>query len=450
MNQPPGEPASTCTYMAAYGLQAGVGVFHPWVRVDRAGCIVAMGTGVPTPAASDTTYDLGHRILVPGLVNAHSHAFQRLIRGHTQARGAHDPSSFWSWRDAMYNAAGRLDPKQLYRATRDCFAEMVASGITCVGEFHYVHHQPDGTPYPEANELSHRVIEAAADTGIRLTLLEVYYARSGHGASALAEQRRFCDPSVEAYLARVDRLRALQVRYPGLRVGLAPHSIRAVGLRDLEAIARYAQRHDMVVHTHVSEQPLENAQCRDEHNCTPTQVLARAGLLARPRRFTAVHAIHVDARDLELLAGQNVCACPTTEADLADGIVPAHRYLEKGTNLCLGSDSNAVIDLIQEARLLEMHTRLLTGARLCLAAEGPEATTRLGPALWKIASSNGAIALGRPDLGQLAVGHPFDAVVLKPSYPSVSEDPEAAFDACLCAGTAAAVEQVYIAGKRVR
>jgi len=436
--------------MASYGLQGGVGVHNPWVRVDSAGSIVATGTGIPTPVAHDTTYDLGHRLLLPGLVNAHSHAFQRLIRGRTQARGAQDPSSFWSWRDAMYEAVGRLDPEQLYRATRECFAEMVASGITCVGEFHYVHHQANGAPYPEENELSHRVIEAAADTGIRLTLLEVYYARAGHGSPASAQQRRFCDSSVEAYLARVDRLRGLESRYPGLRVGLAPHSIRAVGLRDLEAIARYAECHDLVVHTHVSEQPGENAQCQAEHGCTPTQVLARAGLLARSGRFTAVHAIHVDARDLELLAQQNVCACPTTEADLADGIVPAHRYLANGTNLCLGSDSNTVIDLIQEARLLEMHTRLLTGSRLCLAGENPGETTRLGPGLWQVASANGGVALGRPELGKLAVGHPFDAVVLQPSYPSVREDPEAALDACMCAGTAAAVEQVYIAGKRVR
>ncbi len=438
----------TCTYMAAYGVVDGHAIANPWVRVDQAGVIVATGTGIAPTAAEDTAYDLGHRLLLPGMVNAHSHAFQRTIRGRTHTRHSQtsDPSNFWSWREAMYRAANALDPDGIYAATRDCFDEMLRAGITCVGEFHYLHHRPDGRPYDDPNTLSNQIIAAANDVGIRLVLLEVYYARAGHQRGPLPEQRRFCDGDIEAYFARVDALRRLCS--DSFEVGLAPHSIRAVGLDDLTAIAEYAGRHNFVVHTHVSEQPRENVECRNEYGCTPTQLLARAGLLARPRAFTAVHAIHIDDRDLELLGQQNVCACPTTEADLGDGIVPADRYLSAGTNLCLGSDSNAVVDLIQEARLLEMHTRLVTGKRMCLLPSS--GGTRIGEALMKIASTNGATALGQPKLGILAVGHPFDAVVVEPGLPTVCDDPEAAFDGLMCTGTASAVCHVYVAGRRVR
>lgn len=431
--------------MAAHGVVDGHSCEHPWVRVDATGTIVATGVGVPPTAAHDTAFDLGHRLLLPGMVNAHSHAFQRLIRGKTHTLAAGNPDSFWSWRTAMYAAATTLDPDGVYQATRDCFAEMLAAGITCVGEFHYLHHRPDGRPYDQANALSQAVIAAATDVGIRLALLEVFYARAGHQQQLLPEQRRFCDASVEAYFARVDALRGRSSQQ--LTIGLAPHSVRAVGFDALVAIADYATRHNMVVHTHVSEQPRENRECHAEHGCSPTEILARAGLLARPRTFTAVHAIHISERDIELLATQNVCACPTTEADLGDGIVAADRLLAAGSNLCVGSDSNAVIDLVQEARLLEMHTRLATGRRLCLLSAQRQ---QLGPILWNIASTNGATALGRPDLGELSVGRPFDAVVCEPAYPKVADEPNAAFDAMMAAGTAACIRQVFVGGRRLR
>ncbi|MCA9702042.1 MAG: formimidoylglutamate deiminase, partial [Myxococcales bacterium] len=372
---------------------------------------------------------------------------QRMIRGATHRRAHGDPSSFWSWRQAMYAAANALDPEGVYEQTRACFAEMLARGITCVGEFHYLHHQADGRPYADANELSRQVIRAAADVGLRLCLLEVYYSRAGIGHEGpLPEQRRFCDGSVDAYLARLDTLRSLAADNPDwLRLGVTPHSVRAVRAGELGELAAYAGEHDLVVHAHVSEQPLENQQCREEHGRTPLEVFADAGCLERPHRFTAVHAIHVSEGDLGLLRGQQICACPSTEADLGDGVVPAGAWLAHGAAVALGSDSNAVIDLIQEARLLEMHERLHRQARLCLTDE----EGAVAPVLAAAATVAGARALGRPELGRLAVGSPFDAVGVDLDHLSLrGVAPQRALDALFLTGSAEPIAQVWVGGRR--
>jgi len=430
-------------FTAAHGVIDGAWVDEPYLEVDAAGAIVRAQTGTPPPdqRADLPLHELGRAILLPGLINAHSHAFQRSIRGATHRAAIGDPSTFWSWREAMYSAAQRLDPDGVYQLTRACFAEMLRAGITCVGEFHYLHHRPDGGLYDDPNELSNQIIRAADEVGLRLVLLEVFYQRAGAGRPPLPEQRRFCDPSLDTYLARVDALRAR-----GVDVGLAPHSVRAVARPQLQGLADYAARAGLVVHAHVSEQPRENHECAAEHGgLSPTQVFAASGCLDRPRAFSAVHAIHVDAADLALLAGQHVCACPTTEADLGDGIVPAADHLAHGAHIALGSDSNAVIDLIQEARLLEMHERLRSGRRLCLCpADG-----QLGLALLRAATIAGASALGRPDLGALTVGAPFDAITVDRDHPSLADvAPEHLLDALMLAGSAAPVDRVYIAGRR--
>jgi formimidoylglutamate deiminase len=424
-------------------------VRNPKIRFDRAsGQILAIetdGSGSATLGEGpELVQDLGHGLLLPGFVNAHSHAFQRAIRGATQRRAAADPSSFWSWRTAMYAAANTLEPEDVHAQTRDCFAEMLARGITCVGEFHYLHHQQDGRPYADPNELSRQVIRAAADVGLRLCLLEVYYARAGVGHDGpLPEQRRFCDGSTDAYLARLDELRPL--RSPSLGLGVAPHSIRAVRADELARLAAYAHEHDLPIHAHVSEQPLENQQCEAEHGRSPLQVFADAGCLARAHAFTAVHAIHVGAPELELLRGQQVCACPTTEADLGDGVVPAVDWLAHDATLALGSDSNAVIDLVVEGRLLEMHERLQRQARLCLRDEAGH----VAPVLLSAATTGGARALGRPELGRLAVGSPFDAVLFDLDHPSLRNVPdEFVLDALWLAGSAEPITQVWVGGRR--
>jgi formimidoylglutamate deiminase len=273
-------------------------------------------------------------------------------------------------------------------------------------------------------------------------LLEAFYGRSGPGRAPTVEQTRFCDGSVDAYLERVDQLRS-----EGMCVGIAPHSVRAVSFDDLRRLADYAHAHDLPLHAHVSEQPGENEVCRDEYGLTPTQVLAEAGALARTRGFTAVHAIHLEDGDRRLLSEQIACACPTTAADLGDGILSACDLHARGTLLSLGSDTNTVIDLIQEARLLEADERLRTHSRLRLCDEAG----RIWPVLLAAATSGGASALGRGDLwGTIGVGRPFDACAIDMDHPTLGGiAPQAMMDALLLSGTAAPVERVFVGGDRV-
>ncbi len=408
--------------------------------VDAHGVIVRAGdrsTIVDPPYAR--VRDFGRCIVLPGMIDVHSHAFQRAIRGATQRRAVTDPTSFWSWRTAMYDAAMRFDPDDVFAITKLAFSEMLRAGITCVGEFHYLHHRPDGGTYDDPNELSWQIVRAADAVGIRLVLLEVFYARAGAGLPPLPEQRRFCDRDVDAFLARVEAVRAR-----GVTVGIAPHSVRAVERDHIRVLAEYAHAHGLPLHVHVSEQPRENEECIAEHGCTPMQLLADVGALARPRGFTAVHAVHVDDRDRDLLADQSVCACPTTEADLGDGILQASLLVARGCNLALGSDSNAVIDLVQEARLLEMGERLRTGTRLCLRSrEGDVASTLAG-----IASAGGAVALGRAHaIGRLSVGLSFDAAIVGLHHPFFAGiEPERAPDALFTSGNADSVQHVVVGG----
>ncbi|MCA9651264.1 MAG: formimidoylglutamate deiminase [Myxococcales bacterium] len=436
-----GPASSSIVYRAAHGVIEGRWVDEPWLAVDEGGTITALGhAGQAEPPAELLQRDLGPVMLLPGMVDAHSHAFQRAIRGATHRRGAHDPSSFWSWREAMYARAQTLDPEGVHAITRQAFAEMLRAGITCVGEFHYLHHQPDGRPYADPNELSAQVLRAAAEVGIRVVLLQVLYLRAGHGQPALPEQRRFCDADVDAYLRRVDDLRSR-----GVPLGLAPHSVRAVPRPALLEAIRYAHAHGLPLHAHLSEQPRENEECRAEHGVTPTRLLVDAGACERARGLTAVHAVHTTAEDHRLLAGQHVCACPTTEADLGDGIVPAVELRDAGVEVALGSDSNAVIDLVQEARLLEMDERLRGQARLRLCDE----RGRLGPALLHAATEAGASALGQSaTLGRLGVGRPFDALTVgldDPFFEGIASDH--LLDALMCAGTARAVRHVFVGGQ---
>lgn len=410
------------------------------VRIDVGadGRVTSLGsTSERDEAALQRSF--GNALVLPGLINAHSHAFQRGIRGQTHRRMSGE-NSFWSWRTAMYGAAAALDPEGLHAITRSAFAEMLRSGITHVGEFHYVHHQPGGAPYDDANELSWAVVQAARDVGIRLTLLEVFYSRAGNGLAPLPEQHRFCDGSVDKYLQRVDALRTA-----GVDVGITPHSVRAATAPEIQELVAYAREHDLVVHTHLSEQPRENEECLAEHGTTPAGVFESCGALERPHTFTAVHATHLDDDDFHRLSAQNVCACPTTEADLGDGILDAARLQSVGASLSLGSDSNAVIDLIQEARLLEMHDRLARRAR-CRLNDGSGA---LGPVLARAATVGGARALGSGG-GTLKVGEPFDAVVVDLEHPFFAHVPaEHALDALFSAGTSAAVRQVMVGGREM-
>lgn len=342
------------------------------------------------------------RLMLPGAVNAHSHAFQRAFRGHVQwrASGADD---FWSWRDRMYATANRLDPDGVEAVSALAFLEMIESGITHVGEFHYLHHAPDGTPYADPEELALRVVAAARRVGLRITLLRVAYARAGAGLPARPDQARFVDARPEDVLAAIERLRRLE-QDPMVQVGLAAHSVRALDRAWLDVLGTF----DGVVHAHVSEQPAENRACVEEHGVSPLEVLHRAGLVHD--RFTAVHLTWPLDGDVERLAsaGGSVCACPTTELDLGDGFLP--RAAAQALPICLGSDSHAVIDLWQEARSVELHLRGVHTERNVLAPEGA-GRDALASHVLEMATTNGARALGVSECG-VAVGAPADLVTL--------------------------------------
>jgi len=441
---PVGRNQGACIYRAAWAYIDGKLVRDAWIELDDTGSIRAIASEhepcqrLTESASVLRCVDLGHVLLVPGFVNAHSHGFQRALRGRAQRHGLHTPSSFWSWRTRMYELANSLDPDAFQRVTTLAYRDMLRSGVTCVGEFHYLHHQPDGRPYSDPDELSVRVAEAAREVGIRLCLLEVYYARSAFDRPLEREQRRFADGTVERLLARVERLRGR-----GLQLGIAPHSVRAVPAQDIRVLAEYAHQHALPLHMHVAEQAQELESCVAEHGVTPVELLERLGCFSQPHVFTAVHAIRVSDSDILRLAEQTVCACPTTEADLGDGIVPAVELARAGVTLALGSDSNAIVDLVQESRLLEMHTRLDKRERLCLrATDGSVATTLLDAM-----TNGGARALRRPDLGSLRVGAPFDAVSVDLEHPTLEGlDGHEALDAWLLAGTAAPLSKVFIGG----
>ncbi|MDN4160823.1 formimidoylglutamate deiminase [Nocardioides abyssi] len=329
-------------------------------------------------------------LALPGLANCHSHAFHRALRGRTQ-RGS---GTFWTWREQMYAVAGRLTPETYHRLARAVFREMVAAGITTVGEFHYLHHRPGGTPYDDPNAVGLALADAASEVGIRLVLLDACYLSSGFGAPPTAVQRRYSDGSAAGWSDRTAQWRSC-VAAGRLRVGAAVHSVRAVPRGELGAFRGRAP-----LHVHLSEQPAENDECRAAYGVTPTRLLHDAGLLGPGT--TVVHATHLTDEDVALLgdSGTTACFCPTTERDLGDGIGPGRRLLEAGARLSLGSDSHAVVDLFEEMRALELDERLATRTRgHWTAAELLAAATRHD-------------SLGVDDAGAIAVGQRADLVVL--------------------------------------
>lgn len=328
---------------------------------------------------------------IPAMINVHSHAFQRDMRGAAErisAAAAGD--DFWSWRRAMFDTVARLDPDSMHAVALAAYTEMAAAGYGTVGEFHYVHHQPDGTPYEEPNAMAIAVAEAAVKAGLELVLLPAAYHRNGwrDGADVAPEsgQRRFCDPDVDAFLERVDALRSWASGRAGVQVGVAAHSVRAVPASWLAPIAEYADRHELVRHVHAQEQPRELEQCQAEHGCSPLELLDRHGFLGP--RTTVIHATHVSDADVERLAHTRsiVAACPTTEANLGDGFLPALRYRDTRVRLTIGSDSNVRIDPFEETRELETIAR-----RLGVSRDGLLAVTG---DLWGELARNGAASLG--------------------------------------------------------
>jgi formiminoglutamate deiminase len=332
-------------------------------------------------------------LTVPGLANCHSHAFHRALRGRTQR----ERGTFWTWREQMYSLAGRLDPDTYLGLARAVYREMVSVGVTSVGEFHYLHHGPGGTPYDDPNAMGRALVQAAGEAGLRIALLDTCYLASGIGAPPEGVQARFSDGTAGAWADRVtafDEHEAL--------VGAAVHSVRAVPRDQMGVVAAWAEENGAPLHVHLSEQVAENDACRAAYGATPTGVLGGAGVLGP--RTSAVHATHLTDRDVALLgdSGTYACFCPTTERDLGDGIGPSRGIRGAGSPLTLGSDSHAVVDLFEEMRGVELDERLATRRRGHWSAEE----------LLQAAMHDGHQSLGFPDAGRIEVGARADLVTL--------------------------------------
>ena len=371
-------------------------------------------------------------LTLPGLANAHSHAFHRALRGRTHRGGG----TFWTWREDMYAVAGRLDPDSYHALARAVYAEMALAGISCVGEFHYVHHAPDGTGYAEPNALGQALIAAATDAGIRITLLDTCYLTGGFGAELQGPQLRFTDGSATAWADRVGRLSGS----PQARIGAAIHSVRAVPADQLGTVAGWAENHGAPLHFHLSEQRAENEACRSAHGCSPTQLLSEHGALGA--LSTAVHATHLSDADIAALAGTQtaVCMTPTTERDLADGIGPARDLADAGVRLTLGSDSNAVVDIFEEARGMELDERLRTERRGHWSAAD----------LLRAATSDGHAVLGWSEAGRLQAGGLADFVTVALDSVRLSGwAPATLLESVVFAASAPDVTDVVVGGRRV-
>jgi formimidoylglutamate deiminase len=392
-----------------------------------------------TEDASDAIRLKG-RALLPGMVNAHSHAFQRVIRGRTEHRSQHSTDSFWTWREQMYAAANALEPDEIYTVSRLAFLEMALTGITAVGEFHYIHHSRDGSPYSDPNLLEREVIRAARDVGIRIALLRVAYARAGYQTEPNPQQIRFIEDSPDVYLRNLEQL--LDVNDDMAWIGVAPHSVRAVPLDYLKTIVAFANERALPVHMHVAEQPVEVSACIAEYGRSPVALLETEGLLSK--RFTAVHAIHVTPKAIAALArsGAFVCACPTTERNLGDGVVPADAYFDGGVRIALGSDSQIQIDLLEDARELEYHLRLQKLERNVLAP-------MLAERLFDCATINGAASIGF-DGGRIKPGAPADFFTVDLNDVSIAGSPvDDLLTNIVFSLSQRAVRDVIVGGRRI-
>ncbi|MFD7560567.1 formimidoylglutamate deiminase [Streptomyces sp. NPDC059835] len=404
---------------------------EPGVALDVSadGRIAAVRTGVATPPPGA---EVLRGLTLPGLANAHSHAFHRALRGTVQVGSG----TFWTWREVMYSVAQNLTPDSYFALARAVYAEMALAGITAVGEFHYVHHAPGGVAYADPNAMGEALIAAAAEAGIRITLLDTAYLSAGFGEAPNQHQLRFSDGTAEAWAERVG---GLKPRDHAL-IGAAIHSVRAVPAGQLATVAAWAQERRAPLHVHLSEQTAENDACQAAHGRTPTQLLADHGVLGP--RTTGVHNTHLTDGDIALLGGTTTgtCMCPTTERDLADGIGPAVRLQRAGSPLSLGSDSHAVIDLLEEARAMELNERLASRTRGHWTAA----------ALLRAASADGHAALGWSDAGTLAVGALADfTTIALDSVRTAGPVPRLGAETAVFAATAADVRHTVVGGRHI-
>ncbi len=373
-----------------------------------------------------------NHIIMPGLATAHSHAFQRALRGRTQRR-ATQAGSFWSWRGLMYTLAEKLTPDDIFNISRFAFVELAMSGVTAVGEFHYLHHGPGGQPYPNRTELAEAVIRAAQEAGLRITLIRAAYLRAGHNQALAPAQQRFADSSLEPVWQDVEALIQRFGDTPGVEIALAAHSIRAVPRQQVRELAGYARQRGLMFHMHVAEQQREIEECLAEYGRRPVALLAEDGVL--DSNFVGIHATHLNNSEIQALgqAAAYVCLCRTTERDLGDGLPEVAGLAQAGARLCVGVDSHAGPDAFEEIRAVELDDRSRAEART-VAAEAP--------ALLQAATGYGYQAIGMADAWQS------DRVYLKADDPAIALISDDLLpDAIIFGATPRAVDRVEVGGQ---
>ena len=435
-----GEIAAELTYIGGR-FQRDVAVAFD----ESTGRITRVRTG-----ASDVTAPQRGRALMPGFINVHSHAFQRAIRGRTQWRPVHaPPSDFWSWREEMYAAVLAMSPADVHAVSRLCFLEMLKAGYTSVGEFHYLQRDEAGNPYANPLELHEAVLAAADEVGIRIVLINTAYSTGGVERPLQPTQRRFNTPDLDQFLAQCDQLKALVADRPNVTMAVAPHSIRAVPRGWIKPIHDWAQGADVPVHMHVSEQIAEVDACVGEYARRPVELLYDVGAL--DARLTLIHATHVAMNEIALIARARatVCACPTTERDLGDGFLPATSLHAAGARIAIGTDSQTVIDPLEEIRLIEYHDRLRRNERVLLGETRGD-RSYIAPALLRAGTIAGARSL-RLDAGEIAEGKLADFVLVDLDQIQLSGWSDETLDAMLALSACAplVVTDTWVGGKRV-
>ena len=417
------------------------------LAVDGSGMISAVKSG------SEAELRLEGQAVIPGFVNAHSHAFQRALRGRTTARASDREEHFWTWRDQMYRLVLGLTPDDVHAHSLQAFREMAAAGFTSVGEFHYLHRDRDGRPYEDQNLLARRVIEAALESGLRITLLNVFYERGGLRDEPLsAGQVRFGGQSVDEFL---DRTRVLARAFAGnnrVAIGVAPHSVRAVSPEALKPIIAAAIAEGWPCHIHLSEQESEVAECLEVYGHRPVELVAELDGLGP--QTTGVHCTHITDAEIRLLAdsGASVCACPTTEADLGDGFLRALELRSAGVPIGLGTDSQARIDPFEEMRAVEYHERLRHRRRNVLASSvnaGADSSDQVACELLTMATRSGAICLGLA-AGELTPGRWADFVCVDLAHPILGGWTDESLSALLALGAdPRIITATYVGGRRI-
>jgi len=409
------------------------------LRVAQDGVIGAIEQG--SPRSADIVLP---GVVVPGMPNAHSHSFQRLIAGLTGPQG-NQRDSFWSWREAMYRTANRISPVQFGAVAQWVFVEMLRAGFTSCAEFHYLHHQPGGETYADPAEMSIRVIEAASVSGIGLTLLPVLYCSAGFGQEQVSEEQKRFANTPEQYLRLLETCRNAIGNRTLVELGMAPHSLRAVPPELLQEVLQSWPDQRCPVHIHIAEQPAEIEACQAHLGARPVEYLL--GRFAVDRRWCLVHATHMTPDETQAAAKSGATAglCPTTEADLGDGVFRTAEWLQAGGSLAVGSDSNVRISVAEELRLLEYNERLRSGQRNVLT----DNVMSCGRFLYQHAARSGGVALGQA-VGCLDTGFRADLVELDGDHELLAgRSPDAALDSWVFAGDNSMLSSVWVAGRRM-